>query len=129
MIYSVLTIRPLPFGNVRDVQSSVDEYLKRFSNIKAVQWQHNPRMDKLSLLLAIDGDRFPFDERDLWSNTRAGAVCLCSQPPLTTKWSFDEFLRAYGTGFLQDYISLLPDLPGYPAIPPQQGGGFWNKYK
>lgn len=125
MIYSIITISPLPYGSVRDVQSSVDEYLKRFSNIKAVQWQHNPRMDKLALIVAVDSEQLPFKEQDLWGNTEAGAVCLCSQPAIKDKWLFDQFLLTYGTGFLNEKVNLLPDLPGYPAIPPLQGG-FWN---
>lgn len=129
MIYSIIVIRPLPNGSAQDVRSSVDAYLKNISSVKAVQWQHNARMNKLALIVAVDAEQLPFKERDLWENTEAGAVCLCSQPAIKDKWLFDQFLLTYGLGFLNERVNFLPDLQGYPAIPPQQGGGFWNKYK
>tara|TARA_A100001391_G_scaffold205460_1_gene206784 strand:+ start:10385 stop:10645 length:261 start_codon:yes stop_codon:yes gene_type:complete len=86
-------------------------------------------MDKLALIVAVDAEQLPFKERDLWENTEAGAVCLCSQPAIKDKWLFDQFLLTYGLGFLNEKVNLLPDPPGYPAITPPQGGGFWNKYK
>ncbi|MDH2244491.1 hypothetical protein N5J70_21375, partial [Pseudomonas sp. GD03909] len=118
MIYSIIVIRPLPNGSAQDVRSSVDAYINNISSVKAVQWQHNPRMDKLALIVAVDAEQLPFKEQDLWNNTEAGAVCLCSQPAIKDKWLFDQFLDTYGTGFLNEKVNLLPDLPGYPAIPP-----------
>jgi len=125
MIYSVLTISPLPYSTPEEVKTTVSEYLKSISSIKGVQWQLNDRTGKQSVIVAVDAGSLPFNEGDLFRNTRSGTMCICSIPPISDKWQFDNFLNTYGTHFLQDYISLLPDLPGYPSIPPQQGG-FWN---
>ncbi|UIP34456.1 hypothetical protein [Stutzerimonas kunmingensis] len=125
MIYSVLTISPLPFSSPHEVKTTVSEYLKSISSIKGSQWQLNDRTGKQSVIVAVDAGSLPFNENDLFRNTRSGTVCICSIPPINDKWQFDNFLSTYGTHFLQDYISLLPDLPGYPSIPPLQGG-FWN---
>ncbi|WP_125883280.1 hypothetical protein [Stutzerimonas stutzeri] len=79
MIYSIITIRPLPNGSAQDVISSVDTYLNNTSSVKAVQWQHNPRMNKLALLVAVDAEQLPFKEQDLWNNTEAALfVCVVS---------------------------------------------------
>ncbi|WP_313135266.1 hypothetical protein [Stutzerimonas nitrititolerans] len=125
MFYSIITIEPLPYSTPQEVKTTVSEYLKSFSTIKATMWQVNRRTGKQSVILAMESASLPFNEQDLFKNTRAGTVCICSIPSISDKWQFDQFLQTYGTGFLQDYITLLPDLPGYPSIPPQQGG-FWN---
>lgn len=125
MIYSVLTISPLPYSTPEEVKTTVSEYLKSISSIKRVQWQLNVRTGKQSVIVAVDAGSLPFNENDLFKNTRSGTVCICSIPPISDKWSFDQFLQTYGTHFLQDPITLMPDLPGYPSIPPLQGG-FWN---
>ncbi|MGJ3590479.1 hypothetical protein [Stutzerimonas stutzeri] len=129
MIYSIIVIRPLPNGSAQEVKTTVSEYLKSISSIKGSQWQLNDRTGKQSVIVAVDATALPFNENDLFKNTRSGTVCICSIPPISDKWSFDQFLQTYGTHFLQDPITLLPDLPGYPSIPPLQGGGIWNKYK
>ena len=125
MIYSIITISPLPFSSPEEVRMTVDAFINKIPSIKGIQWQLNNRTGKQSLIVAVDAGSLPFTEEDLFSNTKSGTVCICSIPPISDKWQFDNFLNTYGTGFLQDYISLLPDLPGYPSIPPLQGG-FWN---
>lgn len=111
------------------LRSKADEF---FSNpafgLAASQWAHNEHYGLHCVLLAFDKPSNPLpDVREVLSNVPCAWISWVGSVVFDDKWSFDQFVLGYCVYSINKVrIPLLPDLEGYPAVPPL-GGGYWNK--
>ncbi|WP_157372399.1 hypothetical protein [Stutzerimonas stutzeri] len=111
------------------LRSKADEF---FSNpafgLAASQWAHNEPYGKHCLLLAFDRPSSPLpDVREVLSNVPCAWISWVGSVVFDDKYRFDQFVIGYvGYSINKVRIPLLPDLPGYPSIPPKYSG-YWRK--
>ena len=130
MIYTAFAFREADHDQGgQELRSQADAYFSQSGfNLAASQWASNSLYGRHCIQLAFDRQSSPFsDVYTVLANIRCSRINWIGEAVFDDKWAFDQFVGGYvGYSINKIQIPLLPDLPGYPAIPPQYSG-YWRK--